>query len=113
MLGDAYVDAAEAVADEFSADFQDFVTRYAWGEVWTRPALDRHARSVVTLTALTAGGHLDDLALHTRAALRNGLTPAEIREVLMHTAVYCGAPAANAAFVVAQRVIQEETRPEG
>ncbi|QNJ39426.1 bifunctional 3-oxoadipate enol-lactonase/4-carboxymuconolactone decarboxylase PcaDC [Streptomyces buecherae] len=113
VLGDAYVDAAEAVADEFSADFQDFVTRYAWGEVWARPALDRHARSVVTLTALTAGGHLDDLALHTRAALRNGLTPAEIREVLMHTAVYCGVPAANAAFAVAQRVIQEETRPEG
>ncbi|MFE6778984.1 alpha/beta fold hydrolase [Streptomyces sp. NPDC057702] len=112
VLGDAHVDAAEAVADEFSADFHDLATRYAWGEVWSRPALDRHARSVVTLTALTAGGHLDDLALHTRAALRNGLTPAEIKEVLMHTAVYCGLPAAGAAFAVAQRVIQEETRPE-
>ncbi|MBB5936245.1 3-oxoadipate enol-lactonase/4-carboxymuconolactone decarboxylase [Streptomyces zagrosensis] len=112
VLGDAHVDAAEAAVDDFTADFQDFITRYAWGEVWTRPALDRHTRSVVTLTALTARGHLDELALHTRAALRNGLTPAEIKEVLLHTAVYCGVPAANAAFAVAQRVIQEETRPE-
>lgn len=109
VLGDAHVDGAAAGADEFTADFQDFLTRYAWGEVWSRPGLDRRTRSVITLTSLVARGHLDELAFHTRAALRNGLTPTEIREVLMHTAVYCGVPAANAAFAVAQRVVREET----
>lgn len=113
VLGDAHVDRAEANADEFTRDFQDFVTRYAWGEVWNRPGIDRRTRSVVTLTALAARGHLDELAFHTRAALRNGLTPAEIREVLLHTGVYCGVPAANSAFAVAQRVIREETSPQG
>ncbi|MBA0052145.1 4-carboxymuconolactone decarboxylase [Streptomyces sp. AJS327] len=112
VLGDAHVDRALAGADDFTGEFQDFVTRYAWGGVWTRPGIDRRTRSVATLTALTARGHLDELAFHTRAALRNGLTPAEIREVLLHTAVYCGVPAANAAFAVTQRVIQEETTPE-
>ncbi|MBV2355665.1 4-carboxymuconolactone decarboxylase [Streptomyces sp. J2-1] len=111
VLGDAHVDRALAAADEFSGDFQEFVTRYAWGEIWDRPGLDRRARSCVTLTALVAGGHLDELAFHTRAALRNGLTPAEIKEVLLQAAVYCGVPAANSAFRVAQRVIQEETTP--
>ncbi|WUJ13747.1 4-carboxymuconolactone decarboxylase [Streptomyces sp. NBC_00390] len=111
VLGDAYVDRATAAADDFTGDFQELLTRYAWGEVWAREGLDRRARSIVTLTALVAGGHLDELAFHTRAALRNGLTPTEIREVLIHTAVYCGVPAANAAFRVAQTVIQEETRP--
>ncbi|KAK1182998.1 4-carboxymuconolactone decarboxylase [Streptomyces sp. NBS 14/10] len=113
VLGDAHVDRAQSNADEFTGDFQDFITRYAWGEVWNRPGLDRRTRSVITLTALAARGHLDELAFHTRAALRNGLTPAEIKEVLLHTAVYCGVPTANSAFAVAQRVIREETTPEG
>ncbi|MFF3458454.1 4-carboxymuconolactone decarboxylase [Streptomyces sp. NPDC002730] len=112
VLGDAHVDRATAEADDFTGDFQELITRYAWGEVWTREGLDRRTRSVVTLTALVAGGHLDELAFHTRAALRNGLTPAEIREVLIHAAVYCGVPAANSAFKVAQAVIQQETTPK-
>ncbi|WP_149184664.1 4-carboxymuconolactone decarboxylase [Streptomyces sp. TRM49041] len=112
VLGDAHVDRALAAADDFTHDFQELVTRYAWGEVWTRDGLDRRTRSCVTLTALAARGHLDELAFHTRAALRNGLTPTEIREVLLQTAVYCGVPAANAAFRVAARVIREETTLE-
>ncbi|MGW0709476.1 bifunctional 3-oxoadipate enol-lactonase/4-carboxymuconolactone decarboxylase PcaDC [Streptomyces sp. NPDC002643] len=111
VLGDAHVDRALASADEFSGDFQEFITRYAWGEIWDRPGLDRRSRSCVTLTALVAGGHLDELAFHTRAALRNGLTPNEIKEVLLQAAVYCGVPAANSAFKVAQQVIREETTP--
>ncbi|WP_181795684.1 4-carboxymuconolactone decarboxylase, partial [Streptomyces sp. WELS2] len=113
VLGDAHVDRTLADSEEFSGDFQDFVTRYAWGEIWDRPGLDRRTRSCVTLSALVAGGHLEELAAHTRAALRNGLTPAEIAEVLLQTAVYCGVPAANSAFRVAQRVIREETTPAG
>ncbi|MEU9911061.1 4-carboxymuconolactone decarboxylase [Streptomyces sp. NPDC051001] len=112
VLGDAHVDRALAQADEFSGDFQEFVTRYAWGEIWDRPGLDRRSRSCVTLTALVAGGHLEELGFHVRAALRNGLTPVEIREVLLQAAVYCGVPAANSAFKVAQQVIREETTPE-
>ncbi|MFJ5530460.1 4-carboxymuconolactone decarboxylase [Streptomyces sp. NPDC093261] len=112
VLGDAHVDQALATADDFSGDFQEFVTRYAWGEIWDRPGLDRRVRSCVTLTALVAGGHLEELAFHTRAALRNGLTPAEIKEVLLQAAVYCGVPAANSAFKVAQQVIREETTPQ-
>ncbi|MEU1158928.1 4-carboxymuconolactone decarboxylase, partial [Streptomyces sp. NPDC005918] len=112
VLGDAHVDRVLAAADDFSGDFQDLITRYAWGEVWNRPGLDRRSRSCVTLTALVAGGHLDELAFHTRAALRNGLTPAEIKEVLLQAAVYCGVPAANSAFKVAQAVIREETTPQ-
>ncbi|MEV0641518.1 4-carboxymuconolactone decarboxylase [Streptomyces sp. NPDC050619] len=111
VLGDAHVDRALAQADEFSGDFQEFITRYAWGEIWDRPGLDRRSRSCVTLTALVAGGHLDELGFHIRAALRNGLTPAEIKEVLLQAAVYCGVPAANSAFKVAQQVIREETTP--
>ncbi len=111
VLGDAHVDQVTAGDDDFTGDFQELITRYAWGEVWTREGLDRRTRSVVTLTALVAGGHLEELASHTRAALRNGLTPAEIREVLIHVAVYCGVPAAGSAFKVAQAVIQEETTP--
>ena len=107
VLGDAHVDQAEASVDELTADFQEFTTRYAWGEIWSRTGLDRKTRSCVTLTALVCGGHLDELPLHVRAALRNGLSPAEIKEVLMQTAVYCGVPAANSAFAVAQRVIRE------
>ncbi len=108
VLGDAHVDRAEARKDGFTADFQDLITRYAWGDVWDRPGLDRRTRSCVTLTALVAGGHLDELAMHVRAALRNGLTPDEIGEVLLQTAIYCGVPAANSAFAVAQRVLGEQ-----
>ncbi|MFG3251650.1 alpha/beta fold hydrolase [Streptomyces sp. NPDC048187] len=111
VLGDGHVDQALAQADEFSGDFQELLTRYAWGEVWNRPGLDRRSRSCVTLTALVAGGHLEELAPHLRAALRNGLTPGEIKEVLLQAAVYCGVPAASGAFRVAQQVIREETTP--
>ncbi|KES08720.1 3-oxoadipate enol-lactonase [Streptomyces toyocaensis] len=112
VLGDAHVDQVLARTDAFSGDFQELVTRYAWGEVWDRPGLDWRTRSCVTLTALVAGGHEEELAVHTRAALRNGLTPAEIREVLLQAAVYCGVPAANRAFRVAQQVVREETTPQ-
>ncbi|OON81926.1 bifunctional 3-oxoadipate enol-lactonase/4-carboxymuconolactone decarboxylase PcaDC [Streptomyces tsukubensis] len=112
VLGDAHVDGVLDSADSFSEDFERFVTRYAWGEVWDRPGLDRRSRSCVTLTALVASGHLEELALHTKAALRNGLTPAEIKEVLIQAGVYCGVPAAAAAFKVAREVIQQETTPQ-
>jgi 4-carboxymuconolactone decarboxylase len=108
VLGDAHVDRAEARKTDFTADFQDFITRYAWGEIWTRPLLDRRTRSCITLTALVAGGHLEELAMHVRAAVRNGLSADEIKEVLLQTAVYCGVPAANSAFAVAQRVLIED-----
>lgn len=107
VLGDAHVDRAVARTTGFTRDFQDLITRYAWGEIWTRPGLDRRTRSCITLTALVARGHLDELAMHVRAALRNGLTPDEIGEVLLQSAIYCGVPAANAAFAVAQRVMTE------
>jgi 4-carboxymuconolactone decarboxylase len=110
VLGDAHVDRATARTTGFTADFQDLITRYAWGEIWARPLLDRRIRSCVTLTALVAGGHLEELAMHVRAALRNGLSPDEIKEVLLQTAIYCGVPAANSAFAVAQRVLIEEGR---
>ncbi|WP_037604175.1 bifunctional 3-oxoadipate enol-lactonase/4-carboxymuconolactone decarboxylase PcaDC [Streptacidiphilus rugosus] len=109
VLGDAHVDRATAATTAFTAPFQEFITRYAWGEIWTRPGLDRRTRSCVTLTALVAGGHHEELAMHVRAALRNGLTPEEIGEVLLQCAVYCGVPAANAAFAVANRVLTETT----
>ncbi|GAA0556632.1 4-carboxymuconolactone decarboxylase [Actinomadura livida] len=108
VLGDAHVDRAEARKDGFTADFQDMITRYAWGEIWSRPGLDRRTRSCITLTAMVAGGHLEELAMHVRAALRNGLTHDEIKEVLLQTAIYCGVPAANSAFAVAQRVLTEQ-----
>ncbi len=111
VLGDAHVDRELAQADDFSGAFQELLTRYAWGEIWDRPGLDRRTRSCVTLTALVAGGHTEELASHTRAALRNGLTPDEIGEVLLQAAVYCGVPAAAGAFRVAQQVIREETTP--
>ncbi|HEU5352881.1 MAG TPA: 4-carboxymuconolactone decarboxylase [Actinocrinis sp.] len=107
VLGDAHVDRAIANTSAFTADFQDFITRYAWGEIWTRPGLDRRIRSAVTLTALVAHGHLNELAMHLRGALNNGLSRAEIGEILLQTAVYCGVPAANAAFAVAQQVFAE------
>ena len=112
VLGDEYVDAAVGRTTEFSADFQDFITRYAWGEIWARPGLDRRMRSCITLTALVALGHLDELELHVRAAIRNGLTEQEIGEVFLQSAVYCGVPAANSAFAVAQRVLSERAEEE-
>nr|WP_202541799.1 alpha/beta fold hydrolase [Streptomyces sp. SID3915] len=111
VLGDAHVDAVTAASDDFTDDFQDLVTRYAWGEIWSREGLDRRSRSCVALTAVVCSGHLESLGRHVRAALRNGLTPAEIKEVLLQTAVYCGVPAADSAFAVAQSVIREETTP--
>jgi len=108
VLGDAHVDRAVAGTTAVTADFQDFITRYAWGEVWSRPGLSRAERSMVTLTALVALRQDEELAMHLRAALRNGLTPAQISEVLLHTAVYAGVPAANRAFAVAARVLAEE-----
>jgi len=108
VLGDAHVDAAVAGTTPFTADFQDLITRYAWGEIWSRPGLDRRTRSCITLTALVALNHHHELAMHVRAALRNGLTPDEIKEVLLQSAVYCGVPAANRAFAIAQEVLNEE-----
>ena len=107
VLGDEHVDRAIANATEFTREFQDLITRYAWGEIWSRPGLDRKTRSAITLTALTALGHHHELAMHVRAALRNGLTPDEIKEVLLQAAVYCGVPAANRAFSIAQEVLAE------
>lgn len=113
VLGDAHVDRAQTRQTPFTGRFQDFISRYAWGEIWTDPTLSRRERSMITLTALVAHGHHDELALHVRAARRNGLTPEEIGAVLLHTAVYCGVPAANSAFAVAQRVLAEEETAGG
>src|SRR5918996_5024650 len=108
VLGDEHVDEAIERTTEFTADFQDLITRYAWGEIWTRPGLDRRTRSCITLVALVALNRMDELEMHVRAARRNGLTAEEIKEVLLHTAVYAGVPAGNAALAVAQRVLDEE-----
>ncbi len=108
VLGPAHVDDALSRVDATTAAFQEMITKYAWGHVWTRPGLDRRMRSAITLTALVAHGHLTELELHLRAALRNGLTREEIVEVLLQTAIYCGVPAANSAFAVARRVLAEE-----
>ena len=107
VLGDEHVDAAVERTSDFTADFQDLITRYAWGEVWTRPGLDRRTRSAITLTALIALGRFEELRMHLRAALRNGLEEGEIKEVLLQSAIYCGVPAANMAFAVAQEVLDE------
>ena len=107
VLGDAHVDRAVAATTPFNADFQGFITRYAWGEVWSRPGLSRAERSMITLTALVVLRQDEELAMHLRAALRNGLTPDQIAEVLLHTAVYAGVPAANRAFAIAARVLAE------
>jgi 4-carboxymuconolactone decarboxylase len=109
VLGDAHVDRALGGATELTAEFQDLITRYAWGEIWTRPGLDRRTRSAITITALIALGRDEELALHLRAARRVGLTDDEIKEVLLHSAVYCGVPAANSAFAVARRVLEDDT----
>jgi 4-carboxymuconolactone decarboxylase/3-oxoadipate enol-lactonase/4-carboxymuconolactone decarboxylase len=108
VLGDEHVDAAIERSSDFTAEYQDLITRYAWGEIWTRPGLDRRTRSAITLTALVARGQFDELEMHIRAALRNGLSTDEIKEVLLQSAIYCGVPAANSAFAVAQRVLEED-----
>ena len=111
VLGDAHVDRATACATDFTRDFQDLITSYAWGTIWTRPGLDRRSRSLITLTALVARGHHEELALHVRAARTNGLTNDEIKECLLQTAIYCGVPDANTAFRIAQRVLAELDAP--
>jgi 4-carboxymuconolactone decarboxylase len=108
VLGDEHVDRAIEGTTPFTADFQDFITRYAWGEIWARPGLDRKTRSCLTLALLVALGRDHELPMHVRAALRNGLTADEIKEVLLQTAVYAGVPAANSAFAIAQQVLAEE-----
>jgi len=107
VLGSEHVDRATENATEFTRDFQELITEYAWGSIWTRPGLDRRSRSLVTLTALVAMGHDEELALHLRAALTNGVTVDEIKETLLQTAIYCGVPAANTAFRIAQAVLEE------
>ncbi|MFC7277677.1 4-carboxymuconolactone decarboxylase [Paractinoplanes rhizophilus] len=107
VLGDAHVDRAVAGTTPFTRDFQELITAYAWGGIWTRPGLDRRSRSMITMTALVALGHHEELAMHVRAARTNGLTDDEIKEVLLQAAIYCGVPAANTAFRIAQRVLDE------
>ena len=108
VLGANHVDRATGSIDETTADFQDLITRYAWGEIWTRPGLDRRMRSAITITALIAHGHYDELGMHLRAAQRNGLSRAEITEILLQVGIYCGVPAANSAFAIAQKVFAED-----
>lgn len=107
VLSDAHVDRANAAITDFTADFQDFITRTAWGDIWSRPGLDRKSRSVAVLTAMIALGHHDEFEMHVRAARRNGLTVAEIKEVILQAGLYCGVPAANTAFQLARRVLEE------
>jgi 4-carboxymuconolactone decarboxylase len=114
VLGDAHVDRAIAGTTELTAPFQEFITRYAWGSVWSREGLDRRCRSMITLAVLTALGRENEIAMHVRAARTNGLSPAEIGEVLLHTAVYAGVPATNAALAIAQGALTDEERnPSG
>ena len=105
VLGNAHVDRAIAGTTEFTAPFQDFITRYAWGEIWSRPGLTRQERSIVTLTVLAALQHEEELAMHVKAALRNGLTEAQIQEVLLQVGLYAGVPVANRAFAIAKRAL--------
>jgi 4-carboxymuconolactone decarboxylase len=107
VLGDAHVDRAVTATTEFTAPFQDLITRYAWGDVWTRPGLSRAERSMITLAALVALRQTDELAMHVRAARRNGLTEAQIGEILLHLSVYAGVPAANQAFRIAQEALAD------
>jgi len=108
VLGDTHVDRAEAVKSDLDAEFQDLITRYAWGEVWARPRLPRHTRSLLTVVLMVALNRGEELRLHLRAARNNGVTADEIREVLLHCAVYCGVPAANSAFHAAREILTEE-----
>ena len=111
VLGDEHVDRAVAGTTAFTAPFQEFITRYAWGDIWSRPGLSRSERSIVTLAVLAALHHEQELAMHVKAALRNGLTPEQIQEILLQVAVYAGVPAANRAFPIAQRALAEATVP--
>ena len=112
VLGDEHVDRAIAETTAFTADFQDLITRYAWGDVWSRPGLDRRTRSLATIVALVATGRDHELELHVRAARRNGVTVEELKEVLLLCAVYCGVPSANGAFAIAQRVLGADEAAE-
>jgi len=107
VLGDAHVDRAEATKTEFDAEFQDLITRYAWGEIWTRPGLPRHTRSLLTIAMMVALNREEELLLHLRAAANNGVSEAEIREVLLQSAIYCGVPAANSAFRAAKELFSK------
>ena len=113
VLGDEHVDAAIGRTTDFTRDFQDLITLFAWGEIWARPGLDRRTRSCMTLIALVALGRFEELAMHVRAARRNGLSVDEIKEVLLHSAIYCGVAAANSAFAVAQKVVEEDGSSDG
>ncbi len=113
VLGDEHVDRAVASTTRFTADFQDLLTRYAWGDVWARPGLDRRTRSCITLAMLASLHHDEEVAMHVRAALRNGVTADEIGEVLLQVAVYAGVPAANRAFRIAQSVLQADESKSG
>lgn len=112
VLGDEHVNRAEAAKDDFDEDFQNLITRYAWGEIWSRPGLSRHTRSLLTIGLMVALNRKDELQLHLRAAANNGVTPDEIREVLLHCVIYCGVPAANAAFHIAKEVMNERASGE-
>lgn len=112
VLGDAHVDRAEAGKTPFTQDFQELITTYAWGRVWTRPGLDRRTRSVAVLTAMIALGHWEEFAMHVRAARTNGLSADEIGEVILQSAVYCGVPAANHGFAIAQQVLDSLENPD-
>lgn len=107
VLGDAHVDRANAGITDFTREFQEFITEYAWGSIWTRPGLDRRSRSMITLTAMIARGHEEEFAMHVRAALTNGLTRDEIKEVILQSAIYCGVPDANTAFRIAAKVFAD------
>lgn len=107
VLGNEHVERANAGADEFTAEFQEMITRYAWGTIWTRPGLPRTTRSAITLTAMIAGGYWEELEMHVHAALRNGMSPEEIKEVFLQSAIYCSVPAANVAFKIGKQVLAE------
>ena len=109
ILGDAHVDASLAKRDELTTDFQNLITRYAWGEIWSRPGLPPQTRSLITITMLVALNREEELRLHLRAALKNGVTPGEIRDALLQSAIYCGVPAANSAFRVAQEIFSTKS----
>jgi 4-carboxymuconolactone decarboxylase len=111
VLGDAHVDRALARSNDFNREFQELITRYAWGEIWTRPGLPRHTRSLITLAMMVALNRPDEFRLHVRAALNNGVTRDQIKEVLLQSAIYCGVPAANSAFHLAEEVFAQLDKP--
>ena len=110
VLGDAHVDRTVAKRNDFNAEFQDLITRYAWGEVWTRPGLPKHTRSLLTLAMMVALNRGEEFKMHVRAAFNNGVTREELKEVLLQAAIYCGVPAANAAFHAAEEVMGEKEK---